>query len=140
MWTSRNLAESATWRSILAIQGAATDDHTWQYALAKLHLPQAHRLATGDKVLVAVIDSAIDAAHPEIAGRRLGLGNDLPRQGRLEEGLLSRRPRPIAPRLERRRGRRPDGRADRKGHGDFAPQIANMVNAGHARRLWSMSG
>ena len=27
-----------------------------QYALAKLHLPQAHRFATGDRVLVAVID------------------------------------------------------------------------------------
>ena len=39
-----------------------------QYALAKLHLPQAHRFATGDRVLVAVIDSGIDITHPEIAG------------------------------------------------------------------------
>jgi hypothetical protein len=39
-----------------------------QYELAKLHLPQAHRLAKGDKVLVAVIDSSVDATHPELAG------------------------------------------------------------------------
>jgi len=39
-----------------------------QYELAKLHLPQAHALARGDNVLVAVIDSAIDITHPELAG------------------------------------------------------------------------
>ena len=39
-----------------------------QYALAKLNVPQAHRLATGDRVLIAVIDSGIDASHPEIDG------------------------------------------------------------------------
>jgi subtilisin family serine protease len=37
-----------------------------QYASAKLHLNEAHRFATGEKVLVAVIDSAIDTSHPEI--------------------------------------------------------------------------
>ena len=39
-----------------------------QYELAKLHLPQAHALAKGDNVLVAVIDSGIDATHPELTG------------------------------------------------------------------------
>jgi subtilisin family serine protease len=39
-----------------------------QYALAKLRLPQAHTLAKGDKVLIAVIDSAIDTTHPELIG------------------------------------------------------------------------
>lgn len=39
-----------------------------QYELAKLHLPQAHALAKGDNVLVAVIDSGVDAIHPELAG------------------------------------------------------------------------
>ena len=39
-----------------------------QYALAKLQMPQAHALALGDKVLIAVVDSGIDVAHPELAG------------------------------------------------------------------------
>ncbi len=39
-----------------------------QYGLAKLHLPQAHELVKGDDVRVAVIDSGIDAASPELAG------------------------------------------------------------------------
>jgi subtilisin family serine protease len=39
-----------------------------QYELAKLRLPQAHGIAKGDKVLVAVIDSSVDANHPELAG------------------------------------------------------------------------
>jgi hypothetical protein len=39
-----------------------------QYAVAKLQLPEAHRLATGDRVLVAVIDSAIDVSQPELKG------------------------------------------------------------------------
>jgi subtilisin family serine protease len=37
-----------------------------QYMIAKLRLAQAHGLAKGDKVLVAVIDSGIDDAHPEL--------------------------------------------------------------------------
>jgi hypothetical protein len=39
-----------------------------QYALAKLRLREAHHLAKGEKVLIAVIDSGIDLAHPELAG------------------------------------------------------------------------
>jgi hypothetical protein len=39
-----------------------------QYAVAKLRLPQAHDLARGDKVLIAVIDSGIDRSHPELRG------------------------------------------------------------------------
>jgi Subtilase family len=39
-----------------------------QYAIAKLHLGEAHTLARGDNVLVAVIDSGIDADHPALAG------------------------------------------------------------------------
>ena len=39
-----------------------------QYELAKLRLPQAHTLAKGDNVLVAIIDSAVDASHPDLAG------------------------------------------------------------------------
>lgn len=39
-----------------------------QYALGKLRLPLAHGLTKGDRVLVAVIDSGVDTAHPEFAG------------------------------------------------------------------------
>ena len=39
-----------------------------QYELAKLRLPQAHGLTKGDHVLVAVIDSAVDVSHPDLAG------------------------------------------------------------------------
>ena len=39
-----------------------------QYALAKLRLPKAHKLAHGTDVRVAVIDSGIDAKHHELAG------------------------------------------------------------------------
>ncbi|SFP07437.1 Subtilase family protein [Bradyrhizobium sp. Ghvi] len=38
-----------------------------QYALSKLRLPQAHTLAHGTNVTIAVIDSGIDAGHPELA-------------------------------------------------------------------------
>jgi subtilisin family serine protease len=39
-----------------------------QYMLDKMHLPQAHELAKGDKILVAVVDSGIDIKHPDLAG------------------------------------------------------------------------
>lgn len=38
-----------------------------QYAVAQLRLPQAHMLARGMNVTVAVIDSGVDAKHPELA-------------------------------------------------------------------------
>jgi hypothetical protein len=43
-----------------------------QYTLAKLRVGEAHRLADGDRVLVAVIDSGIDMSHPELAGAFAG--------------------------------------------------------------------
>jgi subtilisin family serine protease len=39
-----------------------------QYVLSKLHIDQAHQIATGQNVLVAVIDSEIDAKHPDLNG------------------------------------------------------------------------
>jgi hypothetical protein len=43
-----------------------------QYVVAKLHLAEAHRIATGANVLVAVIDSQIDTSHPDLAGSIVG--------------------------------------------------------------------
>jgi subtilisin family serine protease len=72
---SRELAAEAGIRSVqpnfrylLQDQTAAlTEGDPAQYALAKLRLPQAHTLARGANVTIAVIDSGIDAKHPELA-------------------------------------------------------------------------
>jgi subtilisin family serine protease len=71
----RELAADASVRSVqlnfryfLQQQKAApTEGDAAQYAVAKLRLPQAHLLATGANVTIAVIDSGIDARHPELA-------------------------------------------------------------------------
>jgi subtilisin family serine protease len=39
-----------------------------QYAIAKLQISQAHKVARGERILVGVIDSRVDAEHPELAG------------------------------------------------------------------------
>jgi hypothetical protein len=39
-----------------------------QYAPQKLNLTEAHRLARGERILVAVIDSEVDASHPDLTG------------------------------------------------------------------------
>jgi hypothetical protein len=48
-------------------QKAPTEGDPAQYAVTKLRLPQAHQLAHGMNVTIAVIDSGIDARHPELA-------------------------------------------------------------------------
>ena len=72
---SREFATDASVRSVqpnfryvLQDQKAAlTEGDPAQYALAKLRLPEAHTLAHGANVTIAVIDSGIDANHPELA-------------------------------------------------------------------------
>jgi hypothetical protein len=44
-----------------------TEGDPAQYALGKLRLPEAHKLAHGANVTIAVIDSGIDTRHPELA-------------------------------------------------------------------------
>jgi hypothetical protein len=43
-----------------------------QYVLRKLRLAEVHKIATGAKVLVAVIDSQVDTAHPDLNGTIAG--------------------------------------------------------------------
>lgn len=40
-----------------------------QYAVRKLQLGAAHRISKGENVIIAVIDSAVDADQPDLAGR-----------------------------------------------------------------------
>lgn len=53
-------------------QEQASPVNSDQYAPGKLKLTEAHRLAKGSRVLVAVIDSQVDAAHPDLAGAITG--------------------------------------------------------------------
>ena len=72
---SRELSTDASVRSVqpnfryvLQEQKAElTEGDPAQYAVAKLRLPQAHTLAHGTNVIIAVIDSGIDVNHPELA-------------------------------------------------------------------------
>jgi Subtilase family len=54
--------------STAAANSTASRGAADQYVVTKLHLDEAHRVATGARVLVAVIDSKIDATHPDLAG------------------------------------------------------------------------
>jgi subtilisin family serine protease len=49
-------------------QAAAGESRPPQYALDKLRLSEAHALARGESVRVAVVDTPIDAKHPDLAG------------------------------------------------------------------------
>ena len=48
--------------------GKAQQAETPQYALSKMSVAPAHEMALGRGVRIAVIDSAIDAGHPDLAG------------------------------------------------------------------------
>jgi subtilisin family serine protease len=76
-----------------------------QYAPEKLNLPEAHRLATGSRILIAVIDSGVDAAHPDLAGAIIGnfdAGTDEARphpHGTGMAGAIAARRTGVAPRV-----------------------------------------
>ena len=71
---SRLLASDRSVRSVqpnyrytLQQSAAVAEGDPAQYALAKLRLPEAHKLAQGSNVTIAVIDSGVDLKHPEFA-------------------------------------------------------------------------
>ena len=47
----------------------AQGDQRLQYVVDTLRLSEAHRIARGQRVPIAVIDSGVDASHPELVGR-----------------------------------------------------------------------
>lgn len=47
----------------------ARGDERLQYVIGALRLQEAHQLARGQRVAIAVIDSGVDASHPELEGR-----------------------------------------------------------------------
>jgi len=65
----RTLQPNYLFRTVQAAASAAAPAaDPSQYAAAKLRLDEAHGLARGDNVPVAIIDSGIDVGHPELAG------------------------------------------------------------------------
>lgn len=56
-----------------ASKGPATPENVPQYAAEAIRLEEAHRLARGQGVMIAVIDTAIEATHPELAGSVAGV-------------------------------------------------------------------
>ena len=73
---SREFAQDGSVRSVqpnfrYALQGesaGANEGDPGQYPQVKLHLAQAHTLAEGANVTIAVIDSGVDLKHSEFAG------------------------------------------------------------------------
>src|SRR3990170_1022194 len=54
-------------------KGATLPQTAPQYAGKTIRLEEAHRLARGNGVMIAVIDTAIEAAHPELMGTIAGI-------------------------------------------------------------------
>jgi subtilisin family serine protease len=75
---SRQLLADGSVRSVyrnyrFVLQQAETaKDDPGQYAIHKLYLSEAHAVTKGDDIRIAVIDSGIDVAHPELAGAIVG--------------------------------------------------------------------
>ncbi len=57
---------------IKLLQADSAHDDPGQYAIGKLQLIEAHKVTKGEDVRIAVIDSGIDVAHPELAGTIVG--------------------------------------------------------------------
>lgn len=63
------------------LQQAGAPDISAQYAVSKLRLNEAHALSKGTGIVVAMIDSGVDTAHPELAGVIAGSLNPLGGEG-----------------------------------------------------------
>ncbi|MFE9692863.1 type VII secretion-associated serine protease mycosin [Micromonospora sp. NPDC005806] len=82
---------------------AAAPRRTEQWYLGELRIDQVHKLSTGRGVIVGVVDSGVDATHPDIRGQVLPGGRSYGGAG--------------------------DGRADGDGHGTHMAGIIAATNA-----------
>lgn len=82
---------------------AAAPRRAEQWYLDELRIAQAHKLSTGQGVIVAVVDSGVDANHPDLKGQVLAGG--------------------------RSDGGSGDGRVDAQGHGTHMAGIIAATNA-----------
>jgi subtilisin family serine protease len=55
-------------RLVQGAAAAASRGDPAQYVMGKLHLPQAHAIASGKGITIALIDSAVDKRHTELQG------------------------------------------------------------------------
>jgi subtilisin family serine protease len=70
--TERQIAGAQPMYLYRFVQSATGEPNAEQYAPEKLAAVEAHRLATGNGVTVAVIDSGVDPNHPDLAGAIIG--------------------------------------------------------------------
>jgi subtilisin family serine protease len=120
-----------------------------QYAAAKMHLPEAHRFSTGQGVVVAVIDSGIDSANPELAGSiadALDVVDGLARphkHGTAVAGIIGARANlmGVAPGAKLLAIRAFAGEGGKLGEGDTTDHIVRSIEWAHQRgaRVVNMS-
>ncbi|MEU4470072.1 S8 family serine peptidase [Micromonospora sp. NPDC023888] len=73
--------------AVPAPAAAAPQTRKQQWYLDTLRIPQAHRITTGQGVIVGLVDTGVDATHPALRGQILpghGVGNDAPADGRTD--------------------------------------------------------
>jgi len=114
-----------------------------QYAVEALDLAAAHRIARGGKVLVALIDSGVDSAHPELAGAIAGSMDALDEasiapdaHGTAMAGAIvaHRQMRSVAPEAELLAARAFDASAGKPGAQGTSYHILRALDWAHERK------